>query len=122
MIRNFLKISLFSIFFSPILLSQELTSDIAGTVLSSDGAVSGAVVEIIYEPTNSSVKRTTNSSGRYFAGGLRPGGPYKINVSANGLLSQSETTTLVVGDTKRLSFSLVSTDSVEDLVVTGSRL
>ena len=122
MIRNFLKISLFSIFFSPILLSQELTSDISGTVLSSDGAVSGAVVEIIYEPTNSSVKRTTNSSGRYFAGGLRPGGPYKINVSANGLLSQSETTTLVVGDTKRLSFSLVSTDSVEDLVVTGSRL
>ena len=122
MFRNFIKLSLFSLFFSPFLLSQELTSDISGTVSSSDGAVSGATISITYEPTNTTITRSSDSSGRYFAGGLRPGGPYKIVVSASGLLSQSETTTLVVGDTKRLSFSLVSTDAVEDVVVTGSRL
>ena len=122
MFRNFIKLSLFSLFFSPFLLSQELTSDISGTVSSSDGAVSGATISITYEPTNSTITRSSDSSGRYFAGGLRPGGPYKIVVSASGLLSQSETTTLVVGDTKRLSFSLLSTDAVEDVVVTGSRL
>ena len=122
MFRNFIKLSLLSLFFSPFLLSQELTSDISGTVSSSDGAVSGATISITYEPTNTTITRSSDSSGRYFAGGLRPGGPYKIVVSASGLLSQSETTTLVVGDTKRLSFSLLSTDAVEDVVVTGSRL
>jgi len=122
MFRNFIKLSLFSLFFSPFLLSQELTSDISGVVSSSDGAVSGATISITYEPTNTTITRSSDSSGRYFAGGLRPGGPYKIVVSASGLLSQSETTTLVVGDTKRLSFSLLSTDAVEDVVVTGSRL
>ena len=122
MFRNFIKLSLFSLFFSPFLLSQELTSDISGTVSSSDGVVSGATISITYEPTNTTITRSSDSSGRYFAGGLRPGGPYKIVVSASGLLSQSETTTLVVGDTKRLSFSLLSTDAVEDVVVTGSRL
>ena len=44
MIRNFLKITLFTIFVSPILLSQELTSDITGSVSSADGSVSGAQV------------------------------------------------------------------------------
>ena len=122
MFRNFIKLSLFSLFFSPFLLSQELTSDISGTVSTSDGVVSGATISITYEPTNTTITRSSDSSGRYFAGGLRPGGPYKIVVSASGLLSQSETTTLVVGDTKRLSFSLLSTDAVEDVVVTGSRL
>lgn len=122
MFRNFIKLSLLSLFFSPFLLSQELTSDISGTVSSSDGVVSGATISITYEPTNTTITRSSDSSGRYFAGGLRPGGPYKIVVSASGLLSQSETTTLVVGDTKRLSFSLLSTDAVEDVVVTGSRL
>ena len=122
MFRNFIKLSLLSLFFSPFLLSQELTSDISGTVSSSDGVVSGATISITYEPTNTTITRSSVSSGRYFAGGLRPGGPYKIVVSASGLLSQSETTTLVVGDTKRLSFSLLSTDAVEDVVVTGSRL
>ena len=122
MIRNFIKLSLFSIFLSPILLSQELTSDISGTVSSSAGSVDGAQVEITYEPTNTTVTRTTDSSGRYFAGGLRPGGPYTITVSAAGLLSQNASTSLVVGDTKRLSFSLVSADSVDELIVTGSRI
>jgi hypothetical protein len=122
MIRNFLKLSLLSIFISPLLISQELTSDISGSVSSSDGSVSGAQIEITYEPTNTTITRTTDSSGRYFAGGLRPGGPYKITVTAAGLLSQNEMTSLVVGDTKRLSFNLTSADSVDELVVTGSRI
>ncbi len=122
MIRNFFKISLLSIFISPFLVSQELTSDITGTVSTSTGSVSGAQVEITYEPTNTSITRTTDESGRYFAGGLRPGGPYTITVSAAGLVSQNATTTLVVGDTRRLSFSMASADLVDELIVTGSRV
>ena len=122
MIRNLFKISLFSLFISPFLVSQELTSDITGTVSTSTGSVSGAQVEITYEPTNTSITRTTDESGRYFAGGLRPGGPYTITVSAAGLVSQNATTTLVVGDTRRLSFSMASADLVDELIVTGSRV
>jgi outer membrane receptor for ferrienterochelin and colicin len=102
--------------------SQELTSDISGTVSSADGSLSGAEITITYEPTNTTITRTTNSSGRYFAGGLRPGGPYKISVSATGLLTQNETTSLVVGETQRVSFSLNSAESAEEVVVTGSRI
>ena len=122
MLKNFLKLSLFSILISPLLHSQELTSDIAGTVLSGSGAVSGATVEITYEPTNNSVTKTTDGSGKYFAGGLRPGGPYKITVTAPGLLSQNQTATLIVGETKRLSFALTSADMVDEVVVTGTRI
>jgi hypothetical protein len=122
MMRNLFKISLLSLFISPFLVSQELTSDITGTVSSSTGSVSGAQVEITYEPTNTSITRTTDESGRYFAGGLRPGGPYTITVSAAGLVSQNATTTLVVGDTRRLSFSMASADLVDELIVTGSRV
>ena len=122
MFRNFVKLSLLTLFFSPFILTQELTSDMSGTVQSSDGAVSGAKVEITYEPTNSTVVRTTDSNGKYFAGGLRPGGPYKIVVSAPGLVTQNKVTNLVVGDTERVSFSLTSLESIDDVVVTGTKL
>ena len=58
MIRKFLKLSLLSIFIT-ILIAQELTSDITGSVSSANGAVSGAQVEITYEPTNTVVTRVT---------------------------------------------------------------
>ena len=122
MIRKFLKLSLLSIFISPILIAQELTSDITGSVSSANGAVSGAQVEITYEPTNTVVTRVTDASGRYSAGGLRPGGPYTIKVSAAGLAADQVTTSLVVGETSRLSFVLSSASSVDDVVVTAQRV
>jgi outer membrane receptor for ferrienterochelin and colicin len=122
MIRKFLKLSLLSIFISPILIAQELTSDITGSVSSANGAVSGAQVEITYEPTNTVVTRVTDASGRYSVGGLRPGGPYTIKVSAAGLAADQVTTSLVVGETSRLSFVLSSASSVDDVVVTAQRV
>ena len=120
--RHFLRLSIISIFLSPFAISQELTSDISGTVTSNGSAVVGATVIITYEPTNSSVTKVTSSNGKYFAGGLRPGGPYKVQVSSSGLLGQDRSANLVVGETSRLSFSLSSMDSVDDVVVTGSRV
>ena len=122
MFKNFIKLSLFSLFFSPFLLSQELTSDITGSVSSDSGVISGAEVKITFEPTNTVVTKTTDANGKYFAGGLRPGGPYKIVVSAPGLMSDSVTTALVIGDTAKISFVLKSLAVSEDVVVVGQRL
>ncbi len=86
---------------------------------SANGSVSGAQVEITYEPTNTVVTRVTDSSGKYFAGGLRPGGPYTVKVSAAGLNSDQVSANLTVGETSRISFVLNSASAVDDVVVTA---
>lgn len=59
------------------------TSAITGTVSSQQGgAVGGATVTIIHEPTGSKVTTTTRPNGQFDATGLRVGGPY--TVVANG--------------------------------------
>ena len=68
--------------------AQELTSDITGVVVSTSGnAVSGASVSVTYDPTNSTVNRSTNANGRFNVGGLKPGGPYTVKVSSGSYLS-----------------------------------
>ena len=103
---------------------QELTSDITGVVTNSAGdPVVGANVTVTYTKSNSSVTRTTNSNGRYNAGGLKPGGPYDVSVQSG--VYQSETTagiTLIVGDTRRLNFSLESIDEVVVVASAGTAL
>ena len=117
-----IRIFILSIFLSPFAFSQELTSDITGVVSSAEGAVSGAKVEITYLPTNTKIVKTSGANGQFFAGGLRPGGPYKIVVTADGLLSDTVSANLVVGETARVSFALTSVDSVDDVVVVGQRV
>ena len=117
-----IRIFILSIFLSPFAFTQELTSDIAGVVTSADGAVSGARVEITYVPTNTTVVKVSGANGQFFAGGLRPGGPYKVKVSADGLLSDTASASLVVGETARITFSLSSVGDVDDVVVVGQKV
>ena len=122
--RNLLRISILSLFLTPFAFSQELTSDLTGSVNSDAGSVEGAQVTITYEPTNTVVTKVTGSNGKFNAGGLRPGGPYTIAVSAPGLTSQEVITTLIIGETERLNFNLESSVAadIEELVVTGSKI
>ena len=85
---------------------QELTSDITGVVTNSSGTpVSGANVVVTYTQTNQTFSRTTSSSGRFNAGGLKPGGPYEVSVQSASFNSETVTgITLVVGDTTRINF------------------
>ena len=117
-----IRIFLLSLFISPLAFSQELTSDISGVVSSGGDAVGGATVEITHVPTNSSVTRVTADNGRYRAAGLRPGGPYKVKVSASGLLSDTAETYLQVGETGRVSFVLTAVGDVDDVVVVGQKI
>ena len=103
---------------------QELTSDITGVVTNSSGTpLSGANVTVTYKPTNSTISRTTSSSGRFNAGGLKPGGPYEVTVRSAQY--NSETTsgiTLIVGDTKRINFVLETIDEVVVVASAGTTL
>ena len=93
--------------------------DITGIVTNSSGTpLSGANVTVTYKPTNSTISRTTSSSGRFNAGGLKPGGPYEVTVRSAQY--NSETTsgiTLIVGDTKRINFVL---ETIDEVVVVAS--
>ncbi|SVB20346.1 uncharacterized protein METZ01_LOCUS173200, partial [marine metagenome] len=121
--------SLRNLFFVAVLIAvpafaQELTSDITGTVSNSAGnPISGASVTVTYTPTNSSTTKSTNSDGRFSAGGLKPGGPYNIQVRSGSYNTESiDGLTLIVGDTKRLTFVLESIDEVVVVAEAGTRL
>lgn len=120
--NKFVKFLLVTAFIVPAINAQELTSDISGSVSSAEGALEGAKVEITYLPTNTKVVKTSGDNGQFFAGGLRPGGPYKITVSSSGLLTESTTSYLVIGETSRLNFVLSSADSIDDVVVVGEQV
>ena len=98
--------------------SQELTSDISGVVYSDDGStVANASVTITYKPTNSKVSKTTDSSGKFSAKGLRPGGPYSVVVSSVSGAQSIDNLKLTVGDTSRLK---ILVESMEDVVTVAS--
>lgn len=103
---------------------QELTSDITGVVTNSSGTpVSGANVVVTYTQTNQTFSRTTSSSGRFNAGGLKPGGPYEVSVQSASFNSETVTgITLVVGDTTRINFVLESIDEIVVVAQAGTSL
>ena len=102
------------------LFAQELTSDLSGTVVDASGsAVSGAQVTITYQPTNSVVRKSTDSDGKFIARGLRPGGPYTVNFSSASGNETINGLRLTVGDTKKVSVML---ETIEDVVVTASAM
>ncbi len=100
----------FTLLFSVSSFAVETTSDLKGS------AAAGAEVTITNTSTGASVTVTADSSGNFYALNLQPGGPYTVSSSAstvNGVL-------LTVGKTSVVS--LVGSDAVEDLVVTGSAI
>jgi hypothetical protein len=82
------------------------TGSINGTVTDPAGAVvSGAKVIITNTGTSQSLNLTANPSGAYTSGALDPG-TYKVQVSAKGFSSVSETITVEVGNTASANIKL----------------
>lgn len=64
--------------------AQITTSEMSGKMTSVDGAVIGAYVKAVHEPSNTEYATATNNEGRFFLSGMRPGGPYKVTISCLG--------------------------------------
>src|SRR3984893_13520329 len=79
---------------------------ISGTVTDPTGAVvSAAKVVVTNTGTGQSINLTANQSGAYASGPLDPG-TYKVQVSAKGFSSVSETITVEVGNTASANIKL----------------
>ncbi len=107
-------------------IAQEITSSIRGTVVDASGnPISGVEVTVVHVPSGSRGTYTTNSSGAFFARGLRPGGPYNVDVAASGnYQGQSfEGLTLNVSEPLPLTIPLAASGaSVEEIEVVASRI
>ena len=107
---------------SGVALAQETTSAVRGEVRAAGGApLSGAQVTVTHGPTGSVSEEGSDASGVFDLRGLRVGGPYTIEVIAEGYQGQRyDDVYLEVGQAFRLSVDLDSSD--DEIVVTGTRL
>jgi hypothetical protein len=108
---------------SPWAMAQETSSAITGRITDTKGApIAGATVEILHVPTGNRKTVTTDAQGRYNSKGLRTGGPYVITAQKDGLdAAKEDNVSLKLGETGTVNVLMKSTDTLEDVVVTGAR-
>lgn len=100
------------------------TSSMSGRVTDSKGdALAGATIVATHEPSGTRYGATANNQGLYSIQGMRPGGPYKVNISFIGYKSMDYTDiTLYLGETFNLNTSLSEfTAQVAEVTVIGAR-
>ena len=101
----------------PVFADVDTTSSMRGNV-----NVGGAEVSVTYEPTGATKTTTASDNGNFSLSFLPVGGPYTVSVSAPGYGTETVGNVyLVLTETANVSVDLVSTSSVEEVVVTASR-
>ena len=108
--------------------AQETTSTIRGTVTAGGAPVAGASIAVVDTATNARQTAATGADGAFSLGGLRPGGPYTLEVtSAQGSRTITDVY-LVVGQPFEVPVELVAAAADDasagggEVVVTASRV
>ncbi len=104
--------------------SQVTTSGLSGSVNSQGNELlPGATVVAVHLPSGTQYGTITNSEGRFNIQGMRPGGPYKVDVSFIGFSTNSYTDiNLNLGELYVLDAKLQeSTVDVDEVIIIGSR-
>jgi hypothetical protein len=97
--------------------SVDTTSSIKGNT-----GVGGASVTIEFEPTGIKTEVISTDSGSFNVSNLRVGGPYRITATKSGYSSDSiEDVYIVLGQPTVVTLSVSSADSLEEVVVVGSK-
>lgn len=117
-----LAVGLLTLCTGQVAVAQETTSALRGQVTDTAGnAVPGATVTIVHTPTGTRSVQTTNAAGVYDARGLRVGGPYRVEFSADGYAGKKfDDVYLTVGETARLNAGLEG--GVAEVVVSASAI
>ncbi len=104
--------------------SQVTTSGMSGTVSTESGEkLPGATVLAVHVPSGTQYGTITNNEGRFSLQGMRPGGPYKVEVSFVGYSTGTYTDiTLFLGESFNLNTVIKeSAVDVGEVMVVGSR-
>ena len=90
---------------------QVTTSSMSGKVTDTNGEpLAGATVVATHVPSGTRYGALANNQGQYSIQGMRPGGPYSVNVSFIGYKTQSYTEiTLMLGENTTLNSTMAST-------------
>ncbi|HEX7494074.1 MAG TPA: carboxypeptidase-like regulatory domain-containing protein, partial [Bacteroidales bacterium] len=100
------------------------TSALTGKIVDAKGAsLAGATVLAIHVPSGTQYGALTNSEGLFTIQGMRPGGPYKIEVSFIGYTKKTYTDiNLLLGEAYTLKAELSeSSNELEEVIVVGIR-
>ena len=81
---KYVLLAAISMVVSVVTYAQVTTASIAGRVADAQGAVIGAPVVAVYQPTGATYYAVTDSRGAYRLSGLTPGGPYTVTVDVLG--------------------------------------
>jgi len=101
--------------------AQETTGGIRGEVLDASGApVSGATVVVTHEPSGTRSVAVTGADGQYSARGLRVGGPYTVEATANGESASQEIANIGIGDASVANLSFGDVAALDEIVVVAS--
>ncbi len=104
--------------------SQITTSGMNGTVVSEIGEnLPGATVVAVHDPSGTQYGTVTNAEGRFNLQGMRPGGPYTVNISFVGYSTASYTDiTLFLGESFSLNSEIKeSAIDVLEVMIIGSK-
>ncbi len=104
--------------------SQITNSGMNGTVTSGSGEVlPGATVVAVHEPSGTQYGAVTNDEGRFNLQGMRPGGPYSVNISFVGYSTASYTDiTLYLGESFNLTAQInESAVEVAEVMIVGAK-
>ena len=103
-------------------MAQETTSQIRGSVTSAGAPVAGATIVATNVPSGTRSTATSDANGAFNLNGLRPGGPYTVEVtsaSGNTTVTDIQTVTTQVYE---LPIDLDAANTAADIVVTASSI
>lgn len=101
--------------------AQITTSGISGKVTSSGEEVVGATITATHGPSGTIYRAVTNVDGRYTIQGMRPGGPYKVEITYIGHRAKTfNGVNLLLGEMQALSCALEeNAQQLQEVVVAG---
>lgn len=104
--------------------AQETSADVRGTVSDSSGnPLPGAIVTVRNNASGLTRTSTTNADGEFQVRNMPIGSDYQATANINGYGSERvEGLTVGLGKTTEVSFSLIASETIEEIVVTGSEM
>ena len=120
--RLYLLVALMAFIFSTAM-AQITTSSVSGKITANGEDVIGATIKAVHQPSGTVYRAVTNMDGRYSIQGMRPGGPYVLEVTYVGYKNkQVKGISLSLGQNTVLNETLAEDAAqLEDVVVVADR-